>query len=204
MTTDKPILRINPPPNDACCEVCHKHISKLKPFGKAGDPLVGDFNGQLLLKTFRPMAPHESNPFDVKDMMEKGEDLTEAELTELKKLDKKRLVPINDDKDCCCYNIDFNLLTKKERARLNELESKRGNSHLHLNEEKFLMRYEKENLDKFYFHDQLENTIEASWECRDCIVLDDDNNYFKLKYNRIGEKNDKRKRKSNRTRGVHR
>jgi len=46
-------ILINPPPSDGRCEGCGKHISKLKPFGGAGDPLVGDFNGAILLKTYR-------------------------------------------------------------------------------------------------------------------------------------------------------
>jgi hypothetical protein len=29
------------------------------PYGKAGDPLVGDFEGALLIKTFRPAAPYD-------------------------------------------------------------------------------------------------------------------------------------------------
>lgn len=44
---------INPPPENKRCERCDEHISKLKPFGKEGDPLVGNFDGALLVKTFR-------------------------------------------------------------------------------------------------------------------------------------------------------
>jgi len=44
---------INAPPEDGRCEVCGRHLSELKPFGGPGDPLVGDFSGELLLKTFR-------------------------------------------------------------------------------------------------------------------------------------------------------
>jgi hypothetical protein len=43
-------IMINPPPKDRCCECCGRHISELKPFGKAGDPLVGYFEGKLLIK----------------------------------------------------------------------------------------------------------------------------------------------------------
>jgi len=50
---------INPPPEDACCDVCGRHMSKLKPFGGPGDPLVGDFSGELLVKTWRPAGPHD-------------------------------------------------------------------------------------------------------------------------------------------------
>lgn len=49
----QPTIQINTPPSNLCCERCGKHISKLKPFGKAGDPLVGDFDGARLVKTFR-------------------------------------------------------------------------------------------------------------------------------------------------------
>lgn len=47
-------ISINPPPADVRCEVCGRHIGELKPFGKAGDPLVGDFEGARLIKVFRP------------------------------------------------------------------------------------------------------------------------------------------------------
>jgi rubredoxin len=47
---------INPPPEDHRCEVCGRHVSELKPFGGAGDPLVGDFTGAFLVKKFRLMA----------------------------------------------------------------------------------------------------------------------------------------------------
>ena len=103
--TKQTIISINPAPLDKRCEVCRKHISKLKPFGKAGDPLVGDFNGALLIKTFRSMAPH----------------LTDKEM-------------------------------KKYKAKNGE-----------------------ENAN---FYDQLMNTVSASWECRDCIILSD-KEYFK-------------------------
>ena len=56
----KRVVVINPPPKDGCCEVCGKHVSQLKPFGKEGDPLVGNFDGALLIKTFRSMAPEMS------------------------------------------------------------------------------------------------------------------------------------------------
>jgi hypothetical protein len=38
------------------CDCCGRHISQLKPFGKAGDPLNGNFDGALLVKTFRSCA----------------------------------------------------------------------------------------------------------------------------------------------------
>lgn len=52
-TKTKTKIFINPPPSDARCEVCRKHVKDLKAFGGAGDPLVGDFKGAKLVKTFR-------------------------------------------------------------------------------------------------------------------------------------------------------
>ena len=60
----KPIpgyMSINPPPSDGKCDCCGKHISELKPFGKAGDPLVGDFDGEVLIKKFRLSGPYDEN-----------------------------------------------------------------------------------------------------------------------------------------------
>ena len=47
-------ISLNPPPDDGRCHCCGRHISELKPFGKAGDPLVGDFEGAYLIKFSRP------------------------------------------------------------------------------------------------------------------------------------------------------
>jgi len=52
------ILHINPPPMNKRCECCGRHIKDLKPFGGKGDPLVGDFKGALLVKTFRESVPN--------------------------------------------------------------------------------------------------------------------------------------------------
>ena len=51
------VIDTNPPPQDGECDCCGKHMSELKPFGKAGDPLVGDFDGALLIKKFRTALP---------------------------------------------------------------------------------------------------------------------------------------------------
>jgi hypothetical protein len=50
---------INPPPRNKKCECCGRHIKDLKPFGGKGDPLVGDFKGALLVKTFREDVPNQ-------------------------------------------------------------------------------------------------------------------------------------------------
>ena len=55
----RPRININPPPADARCDCCGRHISELKPFGTAGDPLVGDFDGALLIQRLGPMGPYD-------------------------------------------------------------------------------------------------------------------------------------------------
>lgn len=37
------------------CYRCNKDSNELKPFGGPGDPLVGNFTGQKLVKTFRAL-----------------------------------------------------------------------------------------------------------------------------------------------------
>ena len=122
MTKQKPRILINPPPRDARCECCGRHASELKPFGGAGDPLVGDFKGALLVKTFRRMAPPGIHSYEIDDLLdEEGQ----------------------------------------------------------LDEKKFIEKYSKEDLESFYFAEQLMGTVEASWECRDCIILDGEDFYNK-------------------------
>ena len=52
-------IHILPPPADGRCQVCGRHIRELEPFGGPGDPLVGDFNGELLVKKWRRKAPYD-------------------------------------------------------------------------------------------------------------------------------------------------
>lgn len=112
-------IAINPPPQDRKCQRCGKHTSELKPFGKEGDPLVGNFEGALLVKTFRAM---------------------------------------NEEIDTELDNIN---------AYLQEIGDTKGwEEAIRRSEEKF----GKEKTDQAIFYDQLSNTVEASWECRDCIV----------------------------------
>ena len=102
------LISINPPPANGCCDCCKKNISEITPFGKAGDPLVGDFDGSILVKTFRTMAPS----------------LTDKEMQD------------------------------------------------------YIKKNGEENGN---FYDQLMNTVEAAWLCRDCIILNDDDYFNKLK-----------------------
>ncbi|MBU4232906.1 MAG: hypothetical protein KJ822_09840 [Proteobacteria bacterium] len=45
------------------CACCKKHKSELKPFGRGGYRFFGDFNGELLCETSRPVYP----PDDLED-----------------------------------------------------------------------------------------------------------------------------------------
>jgi hypothetical protein len=104
------IINMNPPPQDGRCECCGRHLSELKPFGKAGDPLVGDFDGALLVKRWRPDGPYDEDH---------GGDGFEDPLNWL----------------------------------ISEYGEKKGT--------------------KFYWKAQFHDSIGKSWECRDCIVLDE-------------------------------
>lgn len=56
MTKEKIAISINPPPQDGRCECCRRHVSELKVYGGPGDPLVGDFTGAKLIKTFKSLT----------------------------------------------------------------------------------------------------------------------------------------------------
>lgn len=116
-------LHINPSPQDRKCECCKKHMNDIKPFGKEGDPLVGNFEGVKLLKNFRVMLPRSMVKYDIDKYMN------------------------NDVFD----------------------------------EEKFIKENGKEELERFWMAEQLSSTIEASWECRDCFILNE-NDYYKKRY----------------------
>jgi len=126
-------ISINPPPVDKKCMCCGKNSSELKPFGKAGDPLAGDFSGQILIKTFRSMAP------EIKD----------KEFLALQKNYEK-------------YD-DFY--------------------------QEVIDRFGKKKTEQFFFQDQLSSSVGASWECRDCIMLDDDA-YFTTKFGEVKNETD--------------
>lgn len=119
-------ISINPMPEDKCCECCGKHASECKPFGHAGDPLVGDFYGVLLLKNFRLMAV--PNDWYIEKSKEFQEDMKFDEL-------------------------------------------------------KFIEKYGNEAMEQYWLVEQLCNTVEVSWECRDCFILSD-KEYWKLKSGR--------------------
>jgi len=179
---EKKTISINPPPRNGNCECCGKNIKDLKPFGKAGDPLVGDFDGALLVKTFRSMGPKQSK-WKVDDMMIQGRKLTKNEKKEHDALYNKQKIPqLNWKKEVMkdIYTIDIKLLSKAEEKRYRILEKKHNYSFPHLDEEKFIEKYGKQDLEDFWFHEQISGTVSASWECRDCIVLSEEE-YFNRK-----------------------
>ena len=130
MSKEKVKIAINPPPRDGNCECCGKNVNDLKAFGGAGDPLVGDFSGAKLVKTFRAMGGHN-----------KVADEKIAKITE-------------------------------------KLESELGQDNWDKFEEMMIEEYGKEETENLFFYMQITDTISASWECRDCIVLNDED-YFK-------------------------
>ena len=52
-----------------------------------------------------------------------------------------------------------------------------------LDEDKFIEKYSEKDLEKFWFAQQLMDTVEASWECRDCVILGE-KDYFKKRSER--------------------
>jgi hypothetical protein len=130
---------INPPPLDNRCECCRRHIDELKPYGGPGDPLVGDFTGQLLVKTHHYDFPECKNPYDLSGC-----------LTKTGLIDKQ----------------------------------------------KFIEKYSKEDLILFYEIESM-NIISAYWLCRDCILIEDRDEFCKKCYESheaFLKKEDERKR----------
>jgi hypothetical protein len=115
-------ININPPPADGRCDGCGRYLSELKPFGKAGDPLVGDFDGALLLKNFRPDAPHN-------EVVERIYDEFFGN---------------------CPTEEDF------QKAK-----------------ENLAQKYGEKQAEYIINWVEISGSVGSSWECRDCIVLDD-------------------------------
>ena len=111
---------INGPPSDGRCNVCGRHISELKPFGGPGDPLVGDFSGELLVKTFRPDGPYDPEAEEAWERAQKETNMEDDPLPW------------------------------------------------------FIETYGEGKGKTLYYVGQLQGGASKSWECRDCIVLDDD------------------------------
>jgi hypothetical protein len=120
-------FNINPPPEDCRCDCCGRHISELTPFGKAGDPLVGDFDGELLVKTWRPTFPYNEQ--------------AEKAFKHVEKIMKEEGHAGEDPEDWMIK------IYGKEKGQ--------------------------QYLNAVYAY----GCIGSSWECRECIVLDEDE-YF--------------------------
>ncbi len=140
--TPKCRFLINGPPLGGRCEVCGRHISGLKPFGGPGDPLVGDFDGELLVKRWRRDAP-----YDEEAAKAWGEARKEAE--EVWKEPGKSPLLENPNED---HFLGW-----------------------------FIGKYGREKGLKFYYWEMLWGGVSKSWECRDCIVLDEDEYYKEIR-----------------------
>ena len=125
---------IDPIPPDNWCDCCGRRMSQLKPFGKAGDPLVGDFEGALLVKRWRRDGPYDE---------EAEEAMREAQK---------------------CYQNDG---YKEELDWMVD-------------------KYGEEKGKKLYWTAMCYGSTGSSWECRDCIVLDQ-NSYFEKLHQRLAE-----------------
>ena len=118
----RPGININAPPSEGRCHCCGRHLSELKPFGKAGDPLVGDFDGALLLKNFRPDAPHN-------EVVER------------------------------IYEEFFgNCHTDQDYQKAKE---------------KLVQKFGEKKAEYIVNWTMISGSVGSSWECRDCICLDD-------------------------------
>lgn len=130
-TKEKVRIAINPPPSDGNCECCGKNVNDLKAFGGAGDPLVGDFTGAKLVKTFRSMG---------------GSNKTA------------------EDK-----------IAKIEAKLAEEL----GEGNWDKFEELLIKEYGEQDAQNLMFYMQIRDTVSASWECRDCIILNSEDYHKK-------------------------
>lgn len=125
----RPGININPAPQDGRCMCCNRHITEVKPFGKAGDPLVGDFDGAYLVKRWRPDGPYDDEAETV---------MAEAER---------------------CYRDDG------FKTSLDWM----------------INKYGEERAEQFSFSVQLHAGEGKSWECSDCIILDEAEYFAKLR-----------------------
>ncbi|MFX0197220.1 MAG: hypothetical protein ACFFCW_13935 [Candidatus Hodarchaeota archaeon] len=117
----RPGFNINPPPSNGRCNCCGRSLDELKPFGKAGDPLVGDFSDALLVKMFRTMYPPDEEVDKIYDQFF-GE---------------------------CCTKDDH------ERAK-----------------KMLIKEYGQKEAERIMTWAEVSSCVGASWECRDCAVLD--------------------------------
>jgi rubredoxin len=137
---------INGPPKDGRCDVCGRHMSELIPFGGAGDPLVGDFSGELLVKKFRPAGPY--NKEAVKAWEEYEKEFPLKIISEQPIADGIRDVKFEKREDPLPW---------------------------------FIAKFGEDKGEELYWAGLAYDQVGASWECRDCAVLDLDEYFEKLK-----------------------
>lgn len=146
-------ISINPPPKDGRCYVCGKNINELKPFGGPRDPLVGDFTGNLLVKTFRPICPYDEEAYRAMKEYEK-----ECVI--------KSKQPIGEG---------LSLVEHEEREDALEW---------------FVKKFGKGKGEQLFWTAHGCGSGGSSWECRDCIVLDDDEYFERLRQRSKENEND--------------
>ena len=90
--TPKGRIIINGPPKDGRCDVCGRHMSELAPFGGPGDPLVGDFSGELLVKKYRRFGPYDEEAVKAWEEYEKLGELDDKREVEFPKMKRNPLL----------------------------------------------------------------------------------------------------------------
>jgi hypothetical protein len=121
------IARFDFPPEDGRCMCCGKYIRKRKPSGKAGNPRVGNSDGDYLIKRWRERL----GPFDEQVSYAYGEACERCP----------------EDEDPKSWLIDQ--FGQEEAERISSVALAFGNPG-------------------------------SSWECRDCVILDDDEYLWKI------------------------
>jgi hypothetical protein len=125
------VVNLNRPPKDGRCECCGRHISELKPFGKARHPIFGDVEGALLIKRWRKLLAYDPRPNIVH-----GEMFVRWPAGTILENGMKYLIEKSGD-------------GRAEEIRL--------------------------------YHFSGESKVGASWECRDCAFLNEDEYFEKLR-----------------------
>ena len=116
-------ININPPPEDGRCDCCRRDFSELTPFRKTGDLLVEDFDGELLIKTFKAIGKY-------------------------------------DEQDRKAWKRVEKIMEKEGCARDGPLDW-------------MIKIHGKEKGEQHLYAVGLYSQVGSSWECRDCVVLDE-------------------------------
>jgi len=121
------------------CGCCYRHIYELKPFGGPGDPVVGDFTGQLLVKTYRCDFPEFKIPSKYSDCLTKEGTVDKQRLIEkFGREEYDELVGLSDSYDIVgsywlcrdCILLEREEFHKKLRESYRDFLHKKGDYHL--------------------------------------------------------------------------